>query len=232
MDRKDKCNCSCYEDNLQDQGRFYANNLLSKISDPKKSILGLFGMNAAPGQKIPLFPAPILKEPVLHAIFLLTSSPLASKSQAEQGSYVPRLPGTTLYSNMPTEGKLLRDLSNPWTSSMGRLLFVLHYHLFTLFSLFCWQSPAEVTVSQPTHTANGTNGWENRHIYSLPYILGSKCSFFLLMYFLWVLWSSVFILRQAHVYVKGQSLSFFQFLCSILHVMSWPLHMPNHDTCA
>lgn len=66
--------------------------------------------------------------------------------------------GCMLYPNMATEGKLLRDHSNLWTCSDDRLLFVLHYHLFTLFSLFCWQSPAEVTVSQPTLTANGTNG--------------------------------------------------------------------------
>lgn len=66
--------------------------------------------------------------------------------------------GCMLYCNMATEGKLLRDYSNLWTSFKDRLLFVLHYHLFTLFSLFCWQSPAEVTVSQPTRTANGTNG--------------------------------------------------------------------------
>lgn len=68
-----------------------------------KSILRLAGSDAqAQAQKIPLFPTPILNEPVLHAIFLPTSSPLASESQAlqEQSSYVLRLPGTTACSTV------------------------------------------------------------------------------------------------------------------------------------
>lgn len=62
----------------------------------------LVGLHAAIAQKIPLFPTPILNEPVLHAIFLSTSLPLASESQAlqEQSSYVLRLPGTAACSTV------------------------------------------------------------------------------------------------------------------------------------
>lgn len=71
--------------------------------DLHKSFWGLLvGVHAAIAQKIPLFPTPVLNEPVLHAIFLPTSSPLASESQAlqEQSSYVLRLPGTAVCSTV------------------------------------------------------------------------------------------------------------------------------------
>lgn len=62
----------------------------------------LVGVHAAIAQKIPLFPTPILNEPVLHAIFLSTSSPLTSESQAlqEQSSYVQLLPAVAACSTV------------------------------------------------------------------------------------------------------------------------------------
>lgn len=121
------------------------------------------GVQAAMTQMFPLFPTPMLNEPV----FQCHNSP----HQITPCMWKPSIAGTeqlcaetasngccTLYCNMATEGTLLRTHPNLLTSSQDRLLFVLHYHLFTLFSVFCRQSPAEVTVSQPTLTANGTNG--------------------------------------------------------------------------
>lgn len=74
----------------------------------------LVGVHAATAQKIPLFPTPILNEPILHAIFLPTSSPLASESQAlqEQSSYVLRLPGTAACSTVTWSLK-----ANHWGTS-------------------------------------------------------------------------------------------------------------------
>lgn len=76
--------------------------------------------------------------------------PLASEGQAlqEESSYVLRLPETAACSAVTWKAD-----PEGITPTRGRL-----YRLFTLLSLLCWQSPAEVTVSQPTHTANGTNG--------------------------------------------------------------------------
>lgn len=73
------------------------------MTDLNKSFWGLLvGVHTAIAQKIPLFPTPVLNEAVLHAIFLPTSSPLASESQAlqEQSSYVLRLPATATCSTV------------------------------------------------------------------------------------------------------------------------------------
>lgn len=138
-------------------------------------------MNAAPAQKIPLFPTPILNEPVFHAIFLLTSSPLASESQAEQSSYVLRLPGTTARSTVtcplkancwgisPTCGLVLRT-----DCCLCCIIIYLPYSLSSVDRVqLRW-----LFLNQLTQPMEQMGKERETPIYSLPQILGSNGSFF------------------------------------------------------
>lgn len=92
------------------------------MTDLNKSISGICwsGWMQILHKRFLCSPTPILNEAVLHAIFLSTSSPLASESQAlqEQSSYVLRLPGMAARSTVtwPLKANDWVDHSNLWTS--------------------------------------------------------------------------------------------------------------------